>query len=132
MSTPPPPSFDPIALFVLGGAILFSPEVAGVVGPYLAVFTASVVGGGFALVRRKRTSRRSAVWFFLRVSGASILLTSAIATLVAGAHPSLTERTLLVPIALLIGAVGDDWGLVLSALWSKADLILAALKGNKP
>lgn len=131
--TPPTTVSDVVGIFVVLGSLIFSPEVAQIVGPYLAVFTASVVGGAFALERREKTSRTSALWFFFRVCGASILLTAVIAAWVVGVHPSITERAALVPIAFFIGMVGDDYRAVGEFLLEKGSGLLELFKkGPKP
>lgn len=128
MNQPQTSMTDAVGLFVFLGTVFFSEEAAQVVGPYIAVFAASFVGGGFALRRRERTSRASAILFFARVCGASILVTGAIATMLVGMHPSISERAMLIPIAFVIGVIGDDWDTVLSALWSKFDLVYSSLR----
>lgn len=130
---PPPMSSisDVVGVFVLLGTAIFSPEVAEVVGPYLAVFTASFFGAAFALERRTKTSRLSAMWFFFRVCGASIMLTSIMAAWVVGMHPSITERAALVPIAFFIGIIGDDYPALFSYLVERSSDLLTVISKFK-
>lgn len=112
----PPSITDVVGLAVFISTLIFSAEVAAVVGPYILIVLAAVVGGSFSLARRQKTTRASAVLFFLRVVGLAVLLTGGIAALTSAQHPSLNERVLLAPVALVVGFIGDDWGSLLGKL----------------
>ncbi|GER21061.1 hypothetical protein [Variovorax boronicumulans] len=103
------PLADVVALAVLIAAAVFSRAVAEVVGPYLVIVVASAVGASFALARREKSTRGRALWFFTRVVGLAVLLTVGGAVTVSAFRPDLEPRTLLAPIALLIGFIGDGW-----------------------
>ncbi len=100
---------DVVSLFVLISTIMFSNEVAAVVGPYVAIVVAAAIGASFSLARRDRSARMEALWFFLRVCGLAVLIAGSTAAMAARFHPNLTERALLAPMAFLIGLVGDNW-----------------------
>lgn len=100
---------DAFGLSVLIAAMAFSPEVAAVVGPYILIAAASVIGASFSLARRPPSSRWSAFGYFARVVGLATLLTVALSALLASHYASLSERALLAPVALLIGFIGHDW-----------------------
>lgn len=104
-----PPDIGIIALAGALASLVFGPEAAVYLGPYVVILLASTVGASFALARRDAGSRAGAIWFFLRTNGLSILLTVAIATAISGYHPALSERVLIAPIAFILGFVGDDW-----------------------
>jgi len=106
---------DIVGLFVFIAALMFSADVAQVVGPYMVIITASAIGASFSLKRRDKTTRTSAIWFFARVCGLAALLTVGISTLVAGYYASLSERALLAPVAFILGLIGDDYPAL--ALW---------------
>lgn len=109
---------DAVGLSVLIAAAAFSPEVAAVVGPYVLIAAASVIGASFSLARRPPSSRWSAFGYFARVVGLATFLTVGLSTWLAGHYEALTERALLAPVALLIGFIGHDWPKLLRALVS--------------
>lgn len=100
---------DIIALLIFLGALTFGPEVAAVVGPYVAITAAAALGASFALSRREKTTRPGAVKFFTQVVGLALLVTVGLTQIAHAYYPSLHERLLLVPVALVIGYVGDGW-----------------------
>ena len=103
------PLADIVALAILIAAAVFSRAVAEVVGPYLVIVVASAIGASFAVARREKSTRGRALWFFTRVVGLAVLLTVGAALAVSAVRPDLSPRTLLAPIALLIGFIGDGW-----------------------
>jgi len=96
---------DAFGLSVLIAAMAFSPEVAAVVGPYILIAAASVIGASFSLARRAPSSRWSAFAYFARVVGLATFLTVGLSAWLASHYPALTERALLAPVALLIGFI---------------------------
>lgn len=119
---------DIVGLFVFLAALIFSREVAGVVGPYLVIVIASSIGASFALARREKTARTSAVWFFFRQVGLAVLLTASCAAIVNAYRPDLLPRVTVAPIALLIGFM--DWPWALSKLQRFAIGSLDLLRGK--
>lgn len=101
---------DIVAVAVFIAALIFSPQVAAVVGPYVVIIGSAVVGASFAVARRERSTRLSALWYFSRVTGLAVAVTVAIATWAASywAESGLTVRFLISPIAFVIGLIGDD------------------------
>jgi len=118
---------DIVGLFVFVAALLFSREVAQVVGPYMVIVAAASIGASFSLARREKDTRVRAVWFFVRVCGLALLITVSLAAIVAAYHPDLSERALVAPIALLVGYIGDDWprllAKVVKAIMAGVDLL---------
>lgn len=100
---------DIAGVSVVIAAAAFSPEVAEVVGPYLLIATASVLGASFSLARRPTSSRWGAVGYFAKLVGLALLATVMLSAAIASYYPQLSERSLLAPVAFLIGAVGPDW-----------------------
>jgi hypothetical protein len=121
------PIADIVGLCIFIAALLFSADVANVVGPYMVIVIASSIGASFALSRRNKSSRGRALWFFTRVVGLAVLLTVGLAAVASAYRPDLHERVLLAPIALLVGFIGDDWPRLLSrimrALFAAIDLM---------
>ena len=109
---------DFITLSIFIAAMLFSREAADVVGPYVAIIAAATIGASFALARREKTTRTGAAIFFARVVGLAVLLTVGLAQVVSAYYPAMQERLMLIPIALLVGFVGDDWPHVLEKVMS--------------
>lgn len=100
---------DIVGLCALFASLLFKPEVASVVAPYLTIIIGSSVGAGFALKRREKLSRIGAIWYFSRVVGLALLVSIPIAIWLESKFPGLAVRITIAPIALLVGTVGDDW-----------------------
>jgi len=124
---------DVVYLFTVIAAMVFSKEAAFLIGPYMVIVIAASVGASFALSRRDKTTRASAVWFFIRVVGLAVLLTAGLAALVHSYRPDLQERFLLAPIALMVGFIGDRWPeifrKVVSVILAGIDLMRS---GGKP
>lgn len=121
-----PPSQSPSITDVVGlgiflAGLVYSPEVASIVGPYLVIIVAAVVGASFALKRREKTTRLSALWYFMRVSGLAVIGTVSLAAMFSSYYDNLTERILIAPVALTIGAIGDDFPAV--ARWFLAKFL---------
>lgn len=123
---------DAVGLFILLTAAAFGPAAAEVVGPYVLIAAASVIGGSFSLARRPPSGRWGAVWFFVRVVGLAILLTVALSAWLASHYPDLSERGLLAPVALLIGF--GDWPKLLatgvSAVMSAVFKTIDSMRGG--
>jgi hypothetical protein len=105
------PIADIFGVAVLIAALLFSQEVADVVGPYMVIVVAATLGASFKVARREKTTRTGAVLFFLRVVGMAVLFTSAVAAALNAYRPELSPRVTVAPIALLIGFVDWPWAL---------------------
>ena len=108
MNNSPPSIPDAIGFGVFLASFVYAPGVAAVVGPYIMIVLASVVGASFATKRREKTTRLAALVYFLRVAGLAVLVTVSIASAASSYYDNITERVLITPVALAIGAVGDD------------------------
>jgi len=104
-----PSVLDAVGFGIFIASWVYAPSVAAVVGPYIVIVLAAVIGASFALKRREKTARLVAIWYFLRVAGLAVLITVSLAGIVSSYYSSLTERVLITPVALMIGAIGDDW-----------------------
>lgn len=100
---------DAVGLGVVIAGLVYAPSVASVIGPYITIVLAAVIGASFAVSRHPRTSRLAAAWYFLRVGGLAMMLTGAIASWAGSYYEGWTERALIAPVALLIGSIGDDF-----------------------
>ena len=122
-----PPDIGIVALAGALASLVFGPEIAGYVGPYVVILLASTVGASFALARRQVETRSNAAWFFIRTNGLAVLLTVAVAAAISGHHPALTERVLIAPIAFVLGYVGDDWPSLLRWAAGKVNALVDVL-----
>ena len=125
-----PPVVDIVGLFVFIAAMIFSNEVAAVVGPYMVIVVAATLGASFKVARREKTTRTSAVLFFLRVVGMAVILTVALALVLNSYRPDLSPRVTVAPIALLIGFIDWPWALSKIVRGMFAALDLARGKGG--
>lgn len=100
---------DFIGFVVFMAAWAFNAEVAAVIGPYMAIIIAAACGAGLSLSARPKTTRINAIGYFLVVCTMASIFTGSIAAILAWAHPGLSERALLAPVAFVIGWIGDDW-----------------------
>lgn len=100
---------DAVGLGIFLASLIYAPNVAAIIGPYIVIILASVIGASFALKRREKTTRLAAVWYFGRVAGLAILLTGALASWASTQYDGWSERALIAPIALFLGSVGDDY-----------------------
>lgn len=123
---------DFVSLMIFIAAALFSTEVATVVGPYVAIIVAASVGASFALARREKATRMAAAIFFLRIVGLAVLLTVALAQLANGYFPAANERLTLIPIALMVGFIGDTWPQVLGKVLEKLLGLLDYFRKDSP
>lgn len=100
--------------------------VAGpVFGPYSAILFAALAGSLWPLSSAEGLSRVSGAWLLLRCVLTSVVLTGAIAAAV-GTHYDLPTTELLSPVAFFIGALGNGWRPVFSAVAGS----LAAIAGR--
>lgn len=125
---------DAVGFGIFLAGLVYAPGVAAVVGPYIVIIVASVIGASFAVKRREKTTRLAAAWYFLRVAGLAMLGTVSLASWASTYYEGWTERALITPVALIIGAVGDDWPQLLRAIvrgiFSSVDLFRPSKKGG--
>ena len=124
---------DPVNVAIVLTAILFGPTVAGIVGPYAVILLAASVGAAWSLGRRDPSDTKiKAAWYFLKIDVTAILVTVAIANLIAKWLGHAESDWLLSPVALIIGGVGDDWPKLLRQVWFRfARLIEKRVGGNQ-
>lgn len=100
---------DPVSAAIALAGILFGPTLAGIVGPYAVIIVSATVGAAWSLGRRDQSLRVGAAWYFLRLNATAVLVTVGIATLAAKWLGVVEQNWLLAPVAIVVGAVGDDW-----------------------
>lgn len=101
---------DPISAATAVASIIFGPDLAHYIGPYSVILLASTAGAGWALGRHPPLgSRTGAVLFFMRLNVLALLLTVPLAAGATAMFGNVEQHLLLGPIALAIGAIGNDW-----------------------
>lgn len=102
-------NLEPVAALVAVLSLLLGPVLAGIVGPYAVIMIACTTGAAWSLGRRDPMARTGAVMFFLKMIVTALLITVPLAELAAHYITPSMGRWLLVPIAIMIGGIGDDW-----------------------
>jgi len=106
---PPQNNTDVMQLFVIMATSIFGPSMSQIIGPYILIAFAAATGAGWSLGRREPKGKASALFYFVRVVFTAILLTVAIAKIMASFIPPVEADFLVAPVALIIGLIGDDW-----------------------
>lgn len=113
-------TLDFIGLLTFLGSLLFAPAIAAVIGPYVGIIAAAGIGASFTLSRQEKMSRSGAFMFFCRVIGVAVLISVGAAKLLQNFVPFLNEVVMLIPVAFLIGLIGERWGAIGDAILSWA------------
>ena len=100
---------DPINVATIVFSVYFGPAIAAIVGPYTVIILCSTVGVAWSLGRRNPTSKMAALRYFLLLNATAMLVTVAMAQQLASLMGTDNFHWLLSPIALAIGAIGNDW-----------------------
>ena len=100
---------DFVGLFIFLAGFIFPDEAAAVFGPYMAIVAASTLGASFATIRREKTTRTAALFFFVRATGFALVASVPLANQLSAYYPSVPVRASLALVAFLVGLVGDDW-----------------------
>ncbi len=113
-NTPTDPT-DLVGLLVALIATIASPELARLVGPYMAIFIVSCAGAAFSAsgTNSKMAAWSAARYIFIRVFVA-LAVTVTVAEAVQAMWPAFRPRVTLIPLAFVIGCIGDfnkvrDW-----------------------
>ena len=100
---------DLVILVVTILALIFSPTLAAVLAPYIVILLGALLGTGWGLKRRPVTSTASPWSFVLLMLGTALIVTMPAAVYLQRWVGDNTFQWLLAPIALVIGAIGEDW-----------------------
>lgn len=106
------PQNDPVTVMVQLLAIWLSPAISASLGPYAVIFLAATAGASWSLGRREPATKLRGIWFFFRVTMTACVLTMSVAAGVQKFYSSVTAEWSVVPIAFVIGLIGDDWAKV--------------------
>lgn len=104
-------NLDIVYVMVTILATLFSPQMAAIIGPFAVIVLGSIGGAAWSVGRRPPDRRGigSDAFFFFRLTMTAIIVTGGIAVYVERWTGAGTRQWTLPVIALLIGAIGDDW-----------------------
>ncbi len=104
-------NLDIVYLMVSILSALFGPEMAAIVGPFAVIFLSSIGGAAWSVGRRPPEMRTvgNDIFFFTRLVITAMVVTGGIAVFAERWTGPDTRQWTLPVIALLIGAVGDDW-----------------------
>ena len=108
MSAPPPQSLDIVSVAIAFFALVFSPELSALIGPYVVILVGATLGAAWGASRRPASTRGSSALYVAGMVGLALLVTVPAAELSArflGVH----LHWLLGPVAAVIGGVGPDW-----------------------
>ena len=128
----PQQNSDFAAVVTFLAALVFSDDVAAIVGPYITIMAAASIGASFALARRTVGTRADGRMFFVRTVGLALMLTVALSQALAAYYPAFTERVALVPIALMLGYGGDEMPKLFAASWRKILSMVDVLRKGPP
>ena len=103
----------PVNAAVALAALLFSNALSSVIGPYAVILAASMVGAAWSLGSRERGSNTAAVRYFVLMGATAMLVTVQIANGIALWLGLDGTTWLLTPVALMIGAIGGRWPVVM-------------------
>lgn len=122
---------DPVNVAIVVAGVIFGPALAEFIGPYAVIILCATVGAGWSLGRRQeRGIRLGAAWYFLRLNATAVIATVGLTTL-AGRWLAISDPSwLLSPIALLVGAVGDDWPKLVRWLMARAGRLIERRTGG--
>lgn len=106
MSTAP---LDPSSIAIALIGTIAGTEMAAYLGPYSVIAAGGAAGACIALSRSEQTSTIRACIFVALMTCISLMLTVSAAELIHYAFPVLEVKWLLTPVAIMIGAIGQDW-----------------------
>lgn len=96
-------------LFIYLASFIFGHSAAHIIGPYAMIIAASCTGAAWSLGTGEPKGKVNAFFYFVRISLTAVLLTVAISDITASFFPSLESPIFYVPVALVIGLIGDNW-----------------------
>lgn len=107
MAAPVQP-LDIVSVAVAIAAAAFSPEIAGVVGPYAVIFIGALLGGAWSSSRLELPGRWGTLKYLAGIVILALLLTVPAAELATRYSEGLPFNYVLGPVAVLISALGPD------------------------
>ncbi len=106
----PQSSQDLLTLLAVLLGLMFSPQLAAVLAPYAVVLLGALIGTGWGLKRRATSaSWRDTLLFVTLMMGTCLIVTMPLAVWLQRYTGEGTYQWFLGPLAILIGAIGEDW-----------------------
>lgn len=106
--TTAPPQIDIVTVATALAALLFSQELAEVIGPYSVIVVGAVLGGAIATGRREVPGFWPGAGFLLAMVTLALLCTVPLSMFI-GRYIDTDARWLLGPVAVLVAGIGPDW-----------------------
>jgi hypothetical protein len=120
---------DPVVGIAQALSIVIGATAAAALAPHLVVLISGLAGGVVGLMSWRKCSIAMGALYVLGMGAMAWLFAGSLAELLSIAWPALSDRRLLSPIALLIGAIGHRWpGVARWALGLGRTLIESAIK----
>lgn len=125
-------SIDPVSVAILVASVLVSQQLAEIIGPYAVIVMAASTGAAWSLGRQDSTTRLGAVAYMVKINLTALLLTVGAAEFVGWMWPSFAgHKWILAPIALLVGAIGNEWPVVVRWLSSRVAALVDRRVGGQ-
>lgn len=125
-------SIDPVSVAILVASVLVSQQLAEIIGPYAVIVMAASTGAAWSLGRQGSTTRLGAVAYMAKINLTALLLTVGAAEFVGWMWPSFAgHKWILAPIALLVGAIGNEWPVVVRWLSSRVAALVDRRVGGQ-
>ncbi|MES2959815.1 MAG: hypothetical protein V4792_16620 [Pseudomonadota bacterium] len=108
MAPQTPPPIDIVSLAIAVAALLFSPELSALIGPYVVILIGATLGAAWGASRRAPTTRAGSLLYVGGMVCVAVLVTVPAAHLSArflGVH----LHWLLGPVAAVVGGLGPDY-----------------------
>lgn len=106
--TSPPPQIDIVTVVTALAALVFSQELAEMIGPYTVIVVGSILGGAIATGRRDVPGFWPGAGFLLAMVTLALLCTVPLSLFISQ-YIGADHRWLLGPVAVLIAGIGPDW-----------------------
>lgn len=124
-----PPQLDPSSVASAIIALFFGAEMAGYIGPYAVIGAAGATGACIALSRMPAVGRSYAVCFIGGMTVVALMLTASISQLINYMLPNIDIRWLLVPVAMVVGGIGQDYPLIVTWVVSRLGRLIERRAG---
>jgi len=103
-------NFNPVELAILALSTLFAKPLADALGPIAVIIVFAAVGAGWAISRHEAPMTVAGILLFLgRVVLTALAVTALAAETISRYFSPLPAAWFIGPLALIIGAIGDDW-----------------------
>lgn len=109
MNPTPTPDLTPVGLVTVFASAVFGVNAALVIGPYVVILLAAILGSGGMIMQRDGDSNTRAFAYFLGAIGFSLMFTVPLAIGLAALWEPLQENWLYAPISAGLAYSTDKW-----------------------